>query len=72
MIVFEHPLKMDKRSFTILMGILCWTCIALKANLPISDHTSIDQALQFHLGRTLENTYLFYWGYDHCRISRSA
>lgn len=53
MIVFEHPLKMDKTIPAILMGILCWTCIAL-ANLPISDHTSIDQALQFHLGQTSE------------------
>lgn len=57
-IVFEHPLKLDKAIPALLMGILCWTMIALGKS-PLIDSAGspghlLDAVILHHLGKIAE------------------
>lgn len=57
MIVFEHPLKMDKTIPALMMGICCWVAIALgQPALTGAEHTDqhIDQVILHHLAKIAE------------------
>jgi len=53
LIVFEHPLKLDKAIPALLMGIFIWTVIAI-APLPLMDNEAIPSSLAHHLGKIAE------------------
>jgi Na+/H+ antiporter NhaD/arsenite permease-like protein len=57
LIVFEHPIKLDKSVPALLMGALTWALISV-GNLEVLDHlhqtASIDEVLLHHLGKTAE------------------
>ena len=57
LIVFEHPLKVDKSVPALLMGSLTWALISV-GNLEVLDHLHesaiLDDALLHHLGKTAE------------------
>lgn len=56
LIVFEHPLRLDKTVPALLMASICWAFISL-GHLDVSIHTephSIEEALLYHLGKTAE------------------
>jgi NhaD family Na+/H+ antiporter len=58
LIVFEHPLKMDKTIPALLMGVLCWTLIAV-GHLPIggegaAESHGLDGEILHHLGKIAE------------------
>lgn len=57
LIVFEHPIKLDKSVPALLMGSLTWALISV-GNLEVLDHlhqtASIDEVLLHHLGKTAE------------------
>ncbi|MEP7269362.1 MAG: sodium:proton antiporter NhaD [Saprospiraceae bacterium] len=60
LIVFEHPLKMDKTIPSLLMGVLCWSLISLgKLPLHLEDgslaaHDGMQNAVLHHLGKVAE------------------
>lgn len=57
LIVFEHPIKLDKSVPALLMGALTWALISV-GNLEVLDHlhqtASLDEVLLHHLGKTAE------------------
>lgn len=57
LIVFEHPLKLDKSVPALLMGALTWALISV-GNLEVLDHlhqtAHLDEVLLHHLGKTAE------------------
>lgn len=58
LIVFEHPLKMDKTIPALLMGILCWTMISV-GHLPIADQLAggdhgVSDVVLHHLAKIAE------------------
>jgi Na+/H+ antiporter NhaD/arsenite permease-like protein len=57
LIVFEHPLRLDKSVPALLMGALTWALISV-GNLEVLDHlhqtASLDEVLLHHLGKTAE------------------
>jgi Na+/H+ antiporter NhaD/arsenite permease-like protein len=57
LIVFEHPIRLDKSVPALLMGALTWALISV-GNLEVLDHlhqtASIDEVLLHHLGKTAE------------------
>ncbi|RMD76263.1 MAG: sodium:proton antiporter [Bacteroidetes bacterium] len=57
LIVFEHPLRLDKSVPALLMGALIWALISL-SGLPVVDHlhqiSSLDPVLLHHTGKTAE------------------
>lgn len=57
LIVFEHPLRLDKSVPALLMGSLCWALLSL-GHLEVMDHThnvgAIENVLLHHLGKTAE------------------
>jgi len=58
LIVFEHPLKMDKTIPALLMGILCWTMISvgqlpIVSELPGNDH-GVSGVVLHHLSKIAE------------------
>ena len=58
LIVFEHPLKMDKTIPALLMGILCWTMISvghlpIVSELPGEDH-GVSGVVLHHLSKIAE------------------
>ena len=57
LIVFEHPIRLDKSVPALLMGALTWALISI-GNLEVLDHlhqtASLDEVLLHHLGKTAE------------------
>lgn len=57
LIVFEHPLKLDKTVPALLMGATCWALVSL-GHLPVLDHhlqeAPIDDVLLHHIGKVAE------------------
>jgi len=58
LIVFEHPLKMDKTIPALLMGILCWTMISV-GKLPVvsdvvTDEHGVNGVVLHHLSKIAE------------------
>lgn len=53
LIVFEHPLKLDKAIPALLMGIFIWTIMAL-IPLPLVENEIIGPSLAHHLGKITE------------------
>jgi len=57
LIVFEHPIRLDKSVPALLMGALTWALISV-GNLEVLDHlhqtASLDEVLLHHLGKTSE------------------
>lgn len=57
LIVFEHPLKLDKSVPALLMGALTWALISV-GNLEVLDHlhqtAHLEEVLLHHLGKTAE------------------
>lgn len=57
LIVFEHPIRLDKSVPALLMGALTWALISV-GNLEVLDHlhqtASLDEVLLHHLGKTAE------------------
>ena len=53
LIVFEHPLKLDKAIPALLMGIFIWTLIAILP-LPLVENENIAPSLAHHLGKITE------------------
>jgi len=53
LIVFEHPLKLDKAIPALLMGIFIWTIIAI-IPLPLVENETIAPSLAHHLGKITE------------------
>jgi Na+/H+ antiporter NhaD/arsenite permease-like protein len=57
LIVFEHPLKLDKTVPALLMGASCWALISL-GELPTLDHhleeAPVDSVLLHHIGKIAE------------------
>lgn len=57
LIVFEHPLKLDKTVPALLMGAACWALISL-GHLPVLDHhlepASMESVLLHHIGKIAE------------------
>lgn len=56
LIVFEHPLRLDKTVPALLMAAICWALLSV-GHLDVSVHTEplpLDQALLYHLGKTAE------------------
>lgn len=53
LIVFEHPLKLDKAIPALLMGIFIWTVIAILP-LPLIENDPISTSLSHHLGKITE------------------
>jgi Na+/H+ antiporter NhaD/arsenite permease-like protein len=57
LIVFEHPIRLDKSVPALLMGALTWALISV-GNLEVLDHlhqtASLEEVLLHHLGKTAE------------------
>lgn len=57
LIVFEHPIRLDKSVPALLMGALTWALISI-GNLEVLDHlhqtASLEEVLLHHLGKTAE------------------
>lgn len=57
LIVFEHPLKLDKTVPALLMGAACWALVSL-GHLPVLDHhlepAELDGVLLHHIGKVAE------------------
>lgn len=56
LIVFEHPLRLDKTVPALLMAAVCWALLSV-GHMEVSIHTephTLDEALLFHLGKTAE------------------
>jgi Na+/H+ antiporter NhaD/arsenite permease-like protein len=57
LIVFEHPLRLDKTVPALLMGALTWALISV-GNLEVLDHlqksAGLEEVLLHHLGKTAE------------------
>ena len=57
LIIFEHPLRLDKTVPALLMGALTWALISV-GNLEVLDYlhqtASLDEVLLHHLGKTAE------------------
>lgn len=57
LIVFEHPLKLDKTIPSLLMGILCWTLVSVGKMHIVSDGTTtydLEATILHHLGKIAE------------------
>lgn len=56
LIVFEHPLRLDKTVPALLMAAICWALLSV-GHLDVSIHTephTIEETLLYHLGKTAE------------------
>lgn len=56
LIVFEHPLRLDKTVPALLMAAICWALLSV-GHLDVTVHTephTLNEALLYHLGKTAE------------------
>ena len=57
LIVFEHPLRLDKTVPALLMGALTWALISvgnLEVLNPLQESAGLEEVLLHHLGKTAE------------------
>lgn len=53
LIVFEHPLKLDKSVPALMAGVVCWSIIAI-SDLPLEGGTSLENGLSHSLSKIAE------------------
>lgn len=54
LIVFEHPLKLDKTIPSLLMGVLCWTLVSVGKMHLVGEGHELEGVILHHLGKIAE------------------